>query len=322
VGRCPRPMGSPTGIELRHLRYFLAVIEELHFGRAAERLHIAQPPLSQAIRKIEDGLGVELLHRTSRVVAPTEAGRVFAYEARTVLAKFERAVAEARQVGGLGSPLRFGCSLNFPLELMQRLLEALQERAPALQVEVAHLRGLEQVSRLRSGELDVGIFPYAQDHEGIETESLFAGEPMAAFLPPDHRLTDKDILGPEDLLQEVLVTFPRELNPALHEWLIGQLQGAGYRFANVREASGADPRDSMLAVVEGFGVVLGTMRFAEVGEARNLVERRQLDPPLAMPDIVVAWRANPPAHLREALDALRDAASSLGRQAAADGPGS
>jgi DNA-binding transcriptional LysR family regulator len=315
-------MGPPlTGIELRHLRYFLAVIEELHFGRAAERLHIAQPPLSQAIRKIEDLLDVQLLHRTSRVVAPTEAGRVFAEQARTVLAKFESAVAEGRRVGGFGSPLRIGASSQLSLQLMQRLLEAVEERAPALQVEVAHLRGLEQVSRLRSGELDLGIFHYAQDHDEIETESLFAGEAIAAFLPADHRLMRKDVLGPEDLRREVLVTYPRELNPALHDWFMGQLRGAGYRFAGVREASGADPRDAMLAVVEGFGVALGPIWLAEAGQAQTLVERRQLEPPLAMPDLVVAWRANPPAHLKEALDALRDAASSLGRQAVADAGG-
>jgi DNA-binding transcriptional LysR family regulator len=312
-------MGSPpTGIELRHLRYFLALIEELHFGRAAGRLDMTQSPLSQAIRKIEDGLAVQLLERTSRVVAATDAGRVFAEEARTVLAKFDRAVAEARRAGGLGSPLRIGNSLQFPLELMRRLLKALRETAPDLQVGVVHLRALEQVKRLRSHELDIGIFHYAQDHEDIETEPLFGGEPLVAFLPRDHRLTRKAVLGPTDLSQEVLVTFPRELNPALHDWLTGQLEDSGYRFAGVKEASGADPSDSMLAVVDGLGVVLAPPRFAEAGQARALVEPRPLKPPVSMPDTVVAWRANPPAHVREALDALRDAALSLGRQAVAD----
>src|SRR5436309_15812072 len=105
----PRALTSAIAIELRHLRYFLAVFEELHFGRAAERLHMAQPPLSQAIRRLEEELGVQLLQRTSRVVTATEAGRVFADEARKVFAALDHAVLEARRAGGLGAALRIGC---------------------------------------------------------------------------------------------------------------------------------------------------------------------------------------------------------------------
>src|SRR5881396_207247 len=86
-------------VDLRLLRYFLAVIEELHFGRAAKRLHISQPPLSQAVRRLEDQLGVDLLERSSRGVAPTDAGRAFAEQARRVLTGLDLAVAEPRRAG-------------------------------------------------------------------------------------------------------------------------------------------------------------------------------------------------------------------------------
>jgi DNA-binding transcriptional LysR family regulator len=315
-------MGSPpTGIELRHLRYFLAVIEELHFGHAAERLHIAQSPLSQAIRKIEDGLGVQLLVRTSRTVAPTEAGEHFAEQARTVLAKFDRAVEAARRAGGVGSALRVACNFQFPVDLMQRLLEAWLGRAPGLQVDVVHLRALEQVSRLRADELDLAIVHHAQDHDEIETETLFAGEPLAAFLPLGHPLAEKDVLRAGDLSQETLVTFPRVLNPALYAWILRQLQDGGYRFAELWEASGVDSRDLVLPVANGRGILVAPIGVAEGARARHLVERRPLDPPLAMPDTVVAWRASPSAHVLEALDALRDAARSLGRRALAEAVG-
>jgi DNA-binding transcriptional LysR family regulator len=230
-------------------------------------------------------------------------------------------VEEARRAGGLGSAVRIGCSLQFPLELMRVLLEALQERVPAVQVEVTHLRGLEQVSRLRHDALDLGLFHYAQDHEEIETEPLFAGEPLAAFLPLGHRLSENDVLDPGAVGEQVLVTFPRALNPALHDWFVGQLEDAGYRFAGVREATGADPRDAMLAVSHGRGIVVAPTRFAEAAHAGDLVERRPLGVPLSMPDMVAAWRASPPAHVREALDALREAARSLGRGALADSAG-
>src|SRR3954454_21826940 len=114
---------SPS-IELRHLRYFLAVFEELHFGRAAERLHIAQPPLSQAIRRLETELGVRLLHRTSRIVIATEPGKVFAEEARKVLAAFDLSVSEARRAAGLPSVVRIGCSPFLPIESLQAFLAA------------------------------------------------------------------------------------------------------------------------------------------------------------------------------------------------------
>src|SRR5438105_586951 len=166
----------PTAIELRHLRYFLAVAEELHFGRAAERLHIAQPPLSQAIRKLEDELGVKLLNRTSRVVTPTAAGLAFAEEARHVLESFEHAVSEARRAGGAGNVLRIGCLPFIPIRRLMLFLEAARRLLPGWQTEVVHLITPEQLRRLRAGDLDLAIFHYSGDQEGLELIRIFTGE--------------------------------------------------------------------------------------------------------------------------------------------------
>ena len=236
------------------MRYFLAVSEELHFGRAAQRLHIAQPPLSQAIRKLEHELGVSLLRRTSRVVTQTEAGRVFAEEARNVLAAFDRAVAEARKVGGVGTKLRIGCAVNLAIEQLLRFLTALHEIEPALEAHVTHLAASEQVERLRRGDLDLGIFFYAEEYDDLEMTPLFAGEHLAVYLPRDHRLAAREVLGPSDLVDEVLVTFPREANPALHDHLLTSFGAAGYRFSSVEEAGGVNTRDLMVAVAERSGV--------------------------------------------------------------------
>lgn len=301
-------------MELRHLRYFLAVMEELHFGRAAERLHISQPPLSQAIRKLEHELGVQLLQRTSRVVIPTEAGRVFAEEARKVLATLDVAVAETMRAGGVGSSLRIGCVPYLPIDRLQRFLAALNERDPSVSTHVTDLLALEQVRRLRAAELDLGIFPYAEDHEGIELEPLFAGNAVAMYLPIGHRLAAQDALRPDDLRDEVLVTGPRAVNPALYDRALALFAGAGYSFRSVHETGGASIRDVMLSVAGGLGVALGPHSLAELSEAASIVVRRPLDPPVSMPDTVVAWRAHPPRRLQTVLSVVRGVARTL-RQA-------
>ncbi|HEY8630661.1 MAG TPA: LysR substrate-binding domain-containing protein [Gaiellaceae bacterium] len=319
-GNSPGERSSHPAIELRHLRYFLAVSEELHFGQAAQRLHIAQPPLSQAIRKLEHELGVSLLRRTSRVVAQTEAGRVFAEEARNVLAAFDRALAEARKAGGVGTKLRIGCAENLAIERLLRFLTALHETEAALEAHVTHLAASEQVERLRRGDLDLGIFFYAEEYDDLEMSRLFAGEHLAVYLPRDHRLAARDVLGPSDLADETLVTFPREANPALHDYLLASFGAAGYRFSSVEEAGGVNTRDLLVAVAERSGVTFWPS-VGEGGETSTIVTARELDPPLTMPDTVVAW-ATVPERLPGALIAnIRDLANALRRESeSAEGP--
>jgi DNA-binding transcriptional LysR family regulator len=301
----------PLAIDLRHLRYFLAVAEELHFGRAAERLHIAQPPLSQAIRKLENELGVQLLHRTSRVVIATEPGKVFAEEARKVLAGFDLAVAEARRAAGASPAIRVGCSPFVPVDRLQAILTAVRERDPTLRTRLTHLASQEQRRRLICGELDVGIFQLAADVAGLDTEPVFPGEPLTLFLPPGHRLVSRCTIRPADLVDEILVTFPRDENPILHDRLYASVEDAGFRFLATREASGPDERDLLLAVAQGCGVLLGPYSLKDITEAGRLVIRRPVEPRVLMPETVIAWRANPPSQLGRALAILRDAARDL-----------
>jgi DNA-binding transcriptional LysR family regulator len=301
------------GIELRHLRYFVAVSEELHFGRAADRLHIAQPPLSQAIRKLEDNLGVRLLHRTSRVVAPTDAGRVFLEEARKVLAAFEFAVAEAQRTGQESSALRVGCVPNLPIERLLRFLRVLQDLGGDAAPHIAHLDATEQVKRLRSGDLDLGIVHHAEDYDELELVPLFEGEPLAALLPPGHRLAERDSLHPRDLEGESLVVFPRDGNPALHDGMVTLIERAGYSVANVREAGGMDARDLLIAVASGLGIGMGAHSVKEVSEAGSLVVRRALDPPVAMPETMLVWRKNAPRRLQLLLPEIRELAAKVRR---------
>lgn len=299
-------------VDLRHLRYFLAVYEELHFGRAAERLHISQPPLSQAIQKLEGELGVQLLERTSRVVMPTEAGKIFADEARKVLASFERAVVEARRAGEEGVPLRIGCLPHLSVERLMQFLSALQEREPALRHQVAHLPSSEQIKRLRNGQLDVGILHLGDDDPDLEFEPLFPGEPAAAFLPRRHRLAAKTALTPADLRGEVLVVFPRSVSPSLYDSLLSELKQAGYEWKSLVEAGEMTVRDLLIAAAESKAVTLGPRSYSEDTLMRALdLEARWLDPPVALAETSIAWPADPPKALVGVLARVRELARDL-----------
>lgn len=314
--RTPDIATNQLGIELRHLRYYLAVAEELHFGRAAERLHVAQPAVSQTVRRLEEELGLQLLHRTSRVVTLTEPGRVLAEEARRVLAGVDSAVAATLRAGGTAAALRVGCVPQIAMDRLQRFLTKLREHDPVLRSNVTHADPAGQVVALRNMELDIGIFR-GDDFPGIETEPLFAGEPLMAYLPTGHPLAAKPVLGPDDLTGECLIGRPLETASEECVDLRMQIKELGYRFAAVYEPSGLDPRDLMMAVAEGHGVLLATRSLADTTRATAVVERRPLEPTIPLPDVVVAWRADPPAHLRPVLSTVRDVARSL-RQAPRD----
>jgi DNA-binding transcriptional LysR family regulator len=288
------------------------VFEELHFSRAAERLHLAQPPLSQAIRQLERALGVRLLERTSRVVTPTAAGHVFAEEARKVLTSLEDAIAEARQAAGRDA-LRIGCVPHLPFALVQRFLAALCEREPAIDPEVTHLLSLELIRCVREGTLDFAIVHRAEEYGGIEMEEVALGEPLIAVLPPDHRAAARAIVHPTDLCDDILVTGSRSINPPLYDRALASVAAAGYRFRSIRETGGRSGRDVVLAVAGGLGVALIPSSVDLVGADGTVVVRRPIDPAPRLPETVVAWRADPPRRVSARLGSIRDIAREIRR---------
>jgi DNA-binding transcriptional LysR family regulator len=300
-----------VAIELRHLRYFLAVVEQRHFGNAAEQLHVSQPPVSRAIRQLEDELGVQLLKRTRGAVTLTEAGEAFTEQARQILAQLDLAIGEARRAGGASSPLRIGSLDYLPIERVQHLVESLREREPTLQPAVLHLPMPEQIRQLREGALDLSVMAYAEGHQDIVMEPLSAGEPIEAIIPGDHPLSGNRVLGPKDLQGETLVQGPRSANPALYDWFMALLEDVGYSFRSVQEIDTANPRDLVLAVAGGQGVMLRPRSYRAVDEGGINVSRAALDPALTMPDTVVAWRANPPRYLARVLSIVREIAREI-----------
>jgi DNA-binding transcriptional LysR family regulator len=307
---------SPMPIELRHLRYFLAVVEHSHFGHAAEELHISQPPVSRAIRQLEDELGVQLLERRHSGVVTTEAGTVFAEHAEAIVSRLDLAIAETRRAGGASSTLRVGTLDILPIDRVQSFLISLRLLEPALEVSITHLPSLEQIKRLREQTLDVGILIRAEDHRDIETQSLFPGEAIEAVVRRDHRLAHRRVLGPDDLRDEVFLTGARALNPGVYDRFVALIEAAGYSFRSIQSTDVNNPRDLILEVAASDSVLLRPLSFRAVDEASINVVRCALDPEPTMPDTVIAWRSNPPHHLGRILDTARELAS-VGPAAAA-----
>jgi DNA-binding transcriptional LysR family regulator len=195
-------------VEVRELRYFIAVAEELHFGRAAERLGIAQPPLSRAIQQVERRLGVTLLDRSSRMVRLTPAGETLLREGRTALAAMTRAGRLARRAGQPEPRLILAMKAAGDGGLLPDLLTAYRTRRADVDVDV-HICGAgEQASLLRDGRADVAFMHSPQqDCAGLDTADLLV-ERQVAVLPRGHRLAGRDSLCMADLAGETMPTWP------------------------------------------------------------------------------------------------------------------
>ncbi|MFE5587456.1 LysR family transcriptional regulator [Kitasatospora sp. NPDC056531] len=213
-------------MELRQVRYFLAVAEELHFGRAAERLRIVQPTVSQQVRRLERELGVELFDRTTRAVALTAAGGAFLPHARAILAA-ERAAVEAmaEQRGELAQVLRIGTNIGLGARL-ERLLAALAEQAPQLAVELCSARASVRLQQVRDGELDAAFVRGLDRSPGLELLPVWP-DPLVAALPADHPLAAAEAVAVADLAALPPRIAPREANPHLVDLVTGACRAAG-----------------------------------------------------------------------------------------------
>jgi len=243
-------------MELRHLRYFIAVAEELHFGRAAQRVHIAQQPLSRQIRNLENEIGVQLFHRTKRTVRLTEVGKIFLEEARKTVKQAEQTVSLAKQasIGEIGriSVGFTGSALNFVLPTAVRRFK---ERYPKVDLALKQLQSLEQVEALYSGDIHIGFLHPPINKEILTLETIHR-ENLVVALPDIHTLA-KDAPLPisiEQLAEEPFILFPRYIGPVLYDQIISLFQEAGFSANVVQEAF---PQQTILGLVAvGIGISL------------------------------------------------------------------
>jgi DNA-binding transcriptional LysR family regulator len=214
--------------ELRHLRYFLAVAEELNFSRAAERLNMAQPPLSAAIRQLEQELGAPLFTRTTREVRLTQAGEAFLAGARATLAELDRAMTDARRAsdGELGR-LRIGFSWGARFVTLPALGRAFRASYPDVELLTEEMWNARMASALTSRAVDLAISICPEVHGSVRSEAI-RREPVVALLMSDHARAGEAEIELAALKDEPFVMFPRDLAPRFYDTLVAICRQAGF----------------------------------------------------------------------------------------------
>ena len=243
-------------MELRHLRYFVAVAEELHFTRAAERLHIAQPPLSQQIRALEDELGVRLFERTRRSVALTDAGHALLERARALLAATQSLPAELQRIArGEVGQLRIGFSSTLPLtRLLRDIVADWRHSHPEIALSLREMHSALQFEALRAGELDVGLVRYNERApEGIRLR-LLRRDPLRLVVPAAHRFARRRSITIADCRDEAFIGFPGDAGTGTGPLLNRLCAQAGFEPRIAQEAREATTQIGLVAA--GLGVAV------------------------------------------------------------------
>lgn len=215
-------------MNLRRLQMFVVVAEELHFTRAAERLSMAQPPLSQQIRRLEDELGVRLLARTSRKVELTAAGRQLLKGARELFAKRVEVINSTKlAAGGEIGVLRLGAAASAAFGVIAELIRVFRSKHPEVSVELNEREADPMISGLLAGEVDVAIIRGPFSHAELKTRPLLR-EPLQLVIPSHHRLAETPEIDLGELADEPFMLFPRHTAPAFHDTITSVFAGTGF----------------------------------------------------------------------------------------------
>ncbi len=242
-------------MELRHLHYFIAVAEELHFSRAAARLHMAQPPLSQQIRQLEEELGFQLFHRTQRKVELTAAGHIFLAAVRQVLRSLDQAVQKGQQASrGEVGRLAIGFVSSTAYNILPPILQAFHRQTPGVKLELQELTTREQIQAVLSGKLDIGFVRPPVEAAELTATIIFR-EPLMVALPEFHPLRDRDTISIRLLVDEPFIMFPRPVAPGLHDQILSVCLQAGFNPQVTQEAIQMQTIVSLVAAEMGVAIV-------------------------------------------------------------------
>ncbi len=276
-------------MELRHLRYFVAVAQELHFGRAAARLGLAQPPLSQQIKALEIETGVTLLERTKRRVELTAAGEIFFQEARKILAMTDRAVLAARRTArGEVGKLVVGFVSSTVYGKATSIFRIMQEEYPDISLLLQDLSSVEQVEAIKAYRLDVALVrPPVETGELHQMRTIWR-EPLIVALPRRHRLAGQKRIAASELAGESFLLVDA---PGFRDQLVRICALAGFSPRIVQQARSTPTIVNLVAAGIGISIVPASLRNLH----RQGVTYRSFEPPAPTIELAVLWRKNDPS---------------------------
>ncbi len=250
-------------MELRHLRYFVTVAEELHFTRAAERLHIGQPPLSQQIQALEEEIGVQLLERSKRWVRLTPAGKSFLEDARKILALSEQAPQTARRAsrGEIGE-LRIGFTPSTPFtEIFPVVINLFRRQFPQVTLSLREMPTMRQLAAIEERQLDLGfIRPTEVDVGKAISLTILSNDPLLLVMPAKHRLAKRTSIPFKELAGESFVMYPHHAGTGLSRQVQRLCREAGFEPQIVQEAQEASTIIGLVAAGCGISILPESFR--------------------------------------------------------------
>lgn len=276
-------------MELRHLKYFVVVAEELHFGRAAEKLSISQPPLSQQIQQLEREVGARLFHRTSRQVELTEAGRVLLVEARQILKAVDQATSDVKRAarGELGR-IGIGFVASATYDILPDILRRFRSEYQEIALDLVEMHSAEQGAALRDRRIDIAFSRPPLVDDDLVTEAVSA-EDLVVAVAESHPLARR---GPEvrlaDLADQPFILYPRNPLPSYADFVIRACEAAGFSPSIAQET--LQMQTALSLVSAGLGVTLVPASVQKLG--RSGVEYLRLAPPAPSTLLSISTRRN------------------------------
>jgi len=274
-------------MELRHLRYFVAVAEERNFTRAAERLHIAQPPLSRQIQQLEEIIGVALLVRGARPLELTEAGRFFYGHAVQLLAQGAEVISMTRRIGNIERKFAIGFVGSTLFGFLPEVVRRFKAAHPTTEVTLQEMTTMEQVAALKQGQIDVGIGRIRHEDPNIR-RILLREEALVAALPMGHPLSYLDRgLYLRELVNDKVIVFPKTPRPSFADQILAAFHDRGLEPVDTLEVRELQVALGLVAAGMGVTVVPKSV----LGLRRNDVCYKEMDEPRLSSPIIMSLRA-------------------------------